>query len=97
MERIQEEHITTSEELCKSIHERTLFCGEMRPETAFLIKSILGEKAIVVTGAGSIRRAAFVAELGWRRLERGEVDDPVTLQPLYLRRPHITVPKKGKE
>jgi tRNA A37 threonylcarbamoyladenosine modification protein TsaB len=43
-----------------------------------------------------MRRARFLAELGWRRLERGEADEVATLQPLYLRRPQITKPRKGK-
>src|SRR5262249_50762986 len=38
-----------------------------------------------------IRRAGLLAELASQRLERGEADNPLTLEPLYLRRPHITV------
>jgi tRNA threonylcarbamoyl adenosine modification protein YeaZ len=40
-----------------------------------------------------IIRASSLAILGWRKLSRGEQDDPVTLQPLYLRPPHITKPR----
>jgi 2-oxoglutarate dehydrogenase complex dehydrogenase (E1) component-like enzyme len=54
----------------------------------------MGEKAIVYNKA--MRRAGFLAQLGWRRLERNETDEPATLQPLYLRRPAITKPRKGK-
>jgi tRNA threonylcarbamoyl adenosine modification protein YeaZ len=42
-----------------------------------------------VRGAATVRRAALLAELGWRRLQRGQSDDPKTLVPLYLREPAI--------
>jgi len=34
--------------------------------------------------AQSLRRPAFLAELGWQRWQRGEVDDPHSLAPIYL-------------
>lgn len=34
--------------------------------------------------AQSLRRPAFLAELGWQRWRRGEVDDPHNLAPIYL-------------
>jgi len=37
-----------------------------------------------------LRRASYLATLGWRRLSKGERDDPAALQPLYLRQPPIT-------
>ena len=43
----------------------------------------------VARGAAALRRAALLAELGWRRLRMGETDDPKTLVPLYLREPAI--------
>jgi len=43
----------------------------------------------VARGAATVRRAALLAELGWRRLADGETDDPKSLVPLYLREPAI--------
>jgi tRNA threonylcarbamoyladenosine biosynthesis protein TsaB len=43
----------------------------------------------VATGAAALRRASLLAELGWRRLQAGQTDDPNSLQPLYLREPAI--------
>ncbi len=43
----------------------------------------------VVRGAAAIRRAALLAELGWRRLQAGRTGDPKSLEPLYLREPAI--------
>ena len=83
-----EEHITTVEELANNIASKTIFCGRFSPDIAQQIERQLGERAVIV--CTSLRRAGFLAELGWRRLERGEIDRPTTLQPLYLRRPSVT-------
>lgn len=93
-QKIVAEHITTVDELCPGIVSKTLFCGRFSPDTAKRIAENLGERAVILPG--TLRRAGFLAELGWRRLERGERDDVATVQPLYLRRPAITKPKVGK-
>ena len=92
-----EEHITTVEELCESISSKTVFCGrfsERSYDFARRIEEMMGEKAVILDN--TFCRAGFLAELGYRRLERGERDDVATVQPLYLRRPAITKPKKRK-
>lgn len=82
-------HLTTLEKLCASIETKTLFCGEIEAQAAQLLRQCLGEKAILASPAFSLRRAGYLAELGWQRLERGEVDDPTTLSPIYLHHPPI--------
>lgn len=63
-----------------------LFCGEIEGELA----KMLSERAAhVASPAASVRRAGYLAELGWRRLQAGHEDDPKTLVPLYLREPAI--------
>jgi len=37
--------------------------------------------------AGSLRRAGYLAELAWNRLEDGQVDDLTQLSPIYLHYP----------
>lgn len=81
--------LTTWDELCADIETRTFFCGEIDAQAAELVRERLGAKAVVASPAYSLRRAGYLAELGWQRLERGEVDDPATLAPIYLRRPPI--------
>lgn len=51
-----------------------------------------GGVTAIVGGAATLRRAGFLAELGWNRLERGEIDDPATLSPLYLHQPEGSAP-----
>jgi tRNA threonylcarbamoyladenosine biosynthesis protein TsaB len=65
-----------------------LLCGEVTDEVAALIGS-KGEGLNVASPAASLRRAGFLAELGWRRLARGQTDDAKALVPLYLREPAI--------
>lgn len=90
--RLLEEQITTIEALSGLIKEETIFCGELTREMARELRERLGGRA-VLAGAASVRRAGYLAELGWQRLERGQRDDPTTLQPLYLRRPSVTSPR----
>jgi len=91
------EHITTVSTLCSETKTPTLFCGEYLPAVGAEISSSLGEKAVLVSGAAVVRRAAFLAELGNRRLQAHDYDDATTLQPLYLRAPPITQPKEPYE
>ena len=87
------EHVTTVETLCSQIVTRTIFCGEFVPSIAAQLKKQLKQKAVILSPAAGLRRASFLAELGLKRAQTGDYDDPVTLQPLYLRGPSITKPK----
>jgi len=86
--RIAGEHITTVEALCDKTAEKTLFCGEFVPSIAAELEERLDGKAVVASA--QTPRAASLAMLGNLRLDKGDGDDPTTLQPLYLRRPPIT-------
>jgi tRNA threonylcarbamoyl adenosine modification protein YeaZ len=88
------EHLATVASLCTSIETATVFCGEYLPAVSAEIQKRLGGKAILISGAALVRRASFLAELGSRRLQAHDYDDPVALQPLYLRAPSITQPKE---
>ncbi len=94
-ERIAPEHISTVDALCDSITEQTIFCGEIGTELSDKLKSHLGDKAIIINDS-VLRLAGCLACLGWSRIELEDFDDPSTLQPLYLKRPGITVPKKRR-
>jgi len=89
------EHIITVEAVLSEITDTTVFCGESVIPIADLIKEQLGQKAVIPPAASQYRRAGFLAELGQQRLEAGKQDNPATLQPLYLRKPPITKPKRS--
>jgi tRNA threonylcarbamoyl adenosine modification protein YeaZ len=84
------EHLTTIENLIGEIKTKTVFCGEYIPQVTGTLAEKLGAKAVIPPNAGLARRAAFLAELGALRLKEGKLDNPATLQPLYLRKPPIT-------
>ena len=88
------EHITTVDTLCSQITTKTIFCGELTASISDQLRKELKQKAIISSPAARLRRAGFLAELGQKQLEAGNLDNPATLHPLYLRRPHITKPKK---
>ena len=92
--RLVEEHITTVEALLPELNRRTIFCGEIPQEAALQLEERLRRKALIIKGAAGLRRSGYLAELGWRRLEAGDFDHSPTLEPLYLRRPAITVSSK---
>jgi len=92
--RLEEEHLATIDALCELTQGETLFCGEIPPDVVKELEQRLGKQAIIPQDSIRLRRAGFLAMLGWQRLSQGECDDIATLQPLYLRPPHITKPKE---
>ncbi len=66
--------------------------GEVTPAAAEVFRDVLGPRAQVGTPAEGLRRAAFLAEMGWERIRQGDVDDPATLSPIYLRHPGSSGP-----
>lgn len=94
--KIGSEQITTLEALCSEITTRTIFCGEITPLTSARLRELLRQKALIASPAARLRRGSFLAELGEKMLKAGKYNNPATLNPLYLRRPHITIPKKSR-
>ncbi len=76
-------------EVVARVIEPTLFCGEIKESWAEEIARSAGPLAKLVSPAGAVRRAGYLAELAWVRWRAGRVADLVSLQPLYLRRPPV--------
>jgi tRNA threonylcarbamoyladenosine biosynthesis protein TsaB len=91
---LEEPHLAGVEDICTGTTQRTLLCGEISAAMAAELRQRLDAMAIIAPPAANARRAGYLAELGWFRIRDGQQDDPATLQPLYLRRPHITESKK---
>lgn len=87
------ESLATIDALCELPAERTVFCGEPTDAMLEQIRAKLGERAVIPSVTAMPRRPAFLAALGEKRLTAGLSDDIATLQPIYLRRPHISQPK----
>jgi len=89
---LEKEYLTTVDSLCQQTYQKTLFCGEISQDTRSTIQQNLGQRAIIPQAA-ALSRVGSLTMLGWQRLSEGERDDLATLQPLYLRSPHITKPR----
>lgn len=78
--------VLTIQKLSGKITQPTMVCGEFTAEE----RQLLGRKRVNVilsSPAQSLRRPSYLAELGWRRWQAGQVDDPASLSPIYLQYP----------
>jgi tRNA threonylcarbamoyladenosine biosynthesis protein TsaB len=78
--------ITSWPDLLAEVDPSTLFAGEISPEAAKLIRQAAKRFKIFAPSVNP-RRAAHLAEIGWQRVRRRQVDDAAELAPLYLRDP----------
>jgi len=68
--------------------EPVLLIGEISTNLAErLLKQPDADNISISSLAASIRRAGYLAELAWQRLEKGQVDDLDTTSPTYLHLP----------
>ena len=68
-------------ELRDAIYEPTWVCGELAPG---LLKALEGNtNARIAPVPLNLRRAGYLAEIGYRRWQKGEVDDVMTLTAIY--------------
>jgi tRNA threonylcarbamoyladenosine biosynthesis protein TsaB len=76
--------LTTAERLGEAWEKTTTVCGELSEPERALLAARLGQRVALSSGAFSLRRAGFLAELAWRRIRSGDADDPAALKPIYL-------------
>jgi tRNA threonylcarbamoyladenosine biosynthesis protein TsaB len=75
--------VLTVQELSDRIHRPTYVCGELfEQEQRLLARKRVN--VILASPAQSLRRAGYLAELGYRKWQSGQEDDPATLSPIYL-------------
>jgi tRNA threonylcarbamoyladenosine biosynthesis protein TsaB len=70
--------------LLAQLKQPTIATGEITPEAAKLIRKA-GHQ--VVPAAAAVRRAGYLAEIGWHYLRKGKTNEASTLAPIYLRNP----------
>jgi tRNA threonylcarbamoyladenosine biosynthesis protein TsaB len=74
-------------ELCAEVEGRALFCGDLNDQVRDTLTEALGDGALFPSPAASLRRPGYLAELAWQRLQHGEHDDIIALEPVYLGEP----------
>ncbi len=75
--------IETWDELLDRLDAPSTIAGEITVEASKKIRTH-DKKFKIASPAASMRRSGYLAEIGWRRLRRGQTDDPATLAPIYL-------------
>lgn len=78
--------LTNWEELVGRLQLPVAFAGEISAEAAKLIRRT-NRSAHIVSPSGSVRRAAVLAEEGWRQWKKKQIADAGALAPDYLREP----------
>ena len=94
IEKATEDRVTTLEALAESVSEPIIFCGAITQEMETELRGRLEGRALLPQGVARASRAVWMGEIGIGKIAKGEVDDPVTLQPFYLRRPSISKPTR---
>jgi tRNA threonylcarbamoyladenosine biosynthesis protein TsaB len=79
----------TLADLCRQIGTHTLFVGEIDGEAEQLLRDLLGPKALFAPPASRMRRAGYLAELGWRALESQPQAKLGEIEPIYVKQPSI--------
>ncbi len=105
LKRLSEYLLLTSEQLATYLQEQAttwvgipgerqvpsfLFCGEISAASRQALQAKMQEQGLFVGSMQAARHAWVLAMLALERLHAGDMDDPLLLEPLYLRRPSIT-------
>lgn len=83
--------ITTWDLLVSAVDQAALFAGEI-DATARALLPAARYPVQVASGANSLRRAGFLAEIAWGRIRSGYTDDPASVTPIYLHQPGVPHP-----
>lgn len=83
--------VATLPDLCRQIGTHTLFVGEIDEEAERLLRDLLGPKALFAPPASQMRRAGYLAELGWHALESEPQARLGEIEPIYVKQPAIRV------
>jgi tRNA threonylcarbamoyladenosine biosynthesis protein TsaB len=75
--------------LCRQIGSPTLFVGELAEDTEHTLRDLLGPHALFGSPASRMRRAGYLAELGWRALETAPQQKLGEIEPIYVKQPYI--------
>jgi tRNA threonylcarbamoyladenosine biosynthesis protein TsaB len=88
-QRTTDYQLVTVEELSNRVESRTLFCGEIDEHLRRALTAQLRDRVAIASPASSLRRAAYLAELGWEQFRARGGDEVASLEPLYLHYPKI--------
>ena len=88
------ERIASPNTICDGVAKPVLFCGEGVAIFGEALTERLGGLAVLADQSTPTRSPATLAAMGSERHRRGGHDDVRTVEPLYLRRPSISTPRR---
>ncbi len=71
-------------EIMSQVQSPAMWVGELQPIDKEALIAEWQDGVHILPPALAVRRGAVLAELAWQRLLAGNVDDPVSLSPIYL-------------
>ena len=81
--------VQTLDEFLDQATAGVMYCGETAFELADQIVARVGPEALVHGAVPPTRRASTTAYMGYQKLKRGEMVDPGSAEPVYLRSSQI--------
>ena len=88
------EQIAAPDEICDGVQKATLYCGEGVAAFGDALTERLGDLAVLADQSPPTRSPGTLAVMGNERHRRADHDDVRAIEPLYLRRPSISTPRK---
>lgn len=76
--------LTNAREVGQDWSRPTRLCGELSSSDRESILQRLGDRVHIISPALSLRRAGYLAEIGWNQIRSGRSADPAKLQPIYV-------------
>lgn len=86
-QRLSDYRNVTLQELCASVTDHALFCGDIDAEMQEQISTSVSVQTYFPSAPAALRRAGFLASLGWERFVANDWDDIASLEPIYLGEP----------
>ncbi|MDE2861137.1 MAG: tRNA (adenosine(37)-N6)-threonylcarbamoyltransferase complex dimerization subunit type 1 TsaB [Chloroflexota bacterium] len=93
-QKVTAERIAAPDDICAAVQQPVLFCGEGVATFGEALTGRLGDLAVLADQSPPTRSPATLASMGSERHRRGDHDDVRTVEPLYLRRPSISTPRR---
>lgn len=86
-QRLSDYRNVSLDELCDSIHDHTMFCGDIDTTTREELRRRIDGQAYFPGAPANLRRPGYLAYLGWQRFAAADYDDTTSLEPIYLGEP----------
>lgn len=76
--------VLTPDVLNEKLVTPTIVCGELSAAERQAVRRNNRKNALLASPAWSVRRPAILAEIAWSRWQKGQLDEPATLAPIYV-------------